>query len=418
MLAQHPLPLKQAADACAVPTRGRWDGWSHRWVAQTRAVAERRLVPRRLSSSPSFTPPQATHPSHSACSDDSKHDIPSSSADPAPTPGGTARAPRARRAATGRGRGSATATPSTAGGAGSRLGRDSSSVGSARAPSKAAAAAAAAAATVGTATPSGSGAATPLSSSGMAAMLEHDPFEYDPFASDEELKAGAKRTRRRVTVATRDEETGRTFTQAEIRRMKRRITNRESARRMRLKRQEEWGIAKAQHRAMRDERARLLTTLADAQATATAAAEDAGKWQTLWRSAVASNLALSRRVAEIGGGDAGAAPPPSAGGSLDGAPPELVVGAAAHPNLLRGLSGLAASLLPSPRDGPSPRPSSAGTPRSGGGRRRTNPGALAGGAADLAAAGRAATAVLPLPDDVALAGSPTLAGLEFGGFAI
>ena len=391
---------------------GRAGGWGGRVRSRSGG-----WFPVTFSAHPfSPTPPQATHPSHSACSDDSKHDIPSSSADPAATPGGTARAPRTRRAATGRGRGSATATPSTAGGAGSRLGRGSSGVGSARAPSKAAAAAAAA--TVATATPSGSGAATPLSSSGMAAMLEHDPFEYDPFASDEELKAGAKRTRRRVTVATRDEETGRTFTQAEIRRMKRRITNRESARRMRLKRQEEWGIAMAQHRAMRDERARLLATLADAQATASAAAEDARKWQTLWRSAAASNLALSRRVAELGGGDAGAAPPPSAGGSLDGAPPELVVGGAAHPNLLRGLSGLAASLLPSPRDGPSPRPSSAGTPRSGGGRRRTNPGALAGGAADLAAAGRAATAALPLPDDVALAGSPALTGLEFGGFAI
>lgn len=213
---------------------------------------------------------------------------------------------------------------------------------------------------------------------------------------------------------------GRPYTQAEIRRMKRRITNRESARRMRLKRQEEWNIAKNQHRTLRDERAKLMAVVGDAQAAAAAAADDARRWQALWRSAAASNLELSRRVAELGGeagpdglsGGVVGAPTLPPAGSLDGGVPALLTGAPA--GLLRGLSGLAAALMASPRgDG---RPSSAGTPRSDrGGRRRTNPGALAGPGADLAAAGRASTAALPLSDDVLRSAGVALDG-GAGGF--
>ena len=85
-----------------------------------------------------------------------------------------------------------------------------------------------------------------------------------------------KRTRRRVTVATTDAD-GRPYTQAEISRMKRRITNRESARRMRLKRQEEWSAAKAQFSALRDDRARLAARAGAARARRGRAASDAAQ---------------------------------------------------------------------------------------------------------------------------------------------
>ena len=249
-----------------------------------------------------------------------------------------------------------------------------------------------------------------------------------------------KRTRRRVTVATTDAD-GRPYTQAEIRRMKRRITNRESARRMRLKRQEEWSAAKAQFRALRDDRARLAARAAAAEGAAGAAAHDAARWQSLWRSAAASNLALSRRVAELGGepapvvdaatlaalggeaavaaaaggfgggsGRAGAGAAPAAVAAAAAAAPSEAAaapvapkqqqqqesGAAARP-IFRDASGLISALLPTPRDSNNgaSRPASAGTPRDGAGRRRTTGnGALVG----LAASGRAATATLPLPD--------------------
>ena len=251
-----------------------------------------------------------------------------------------------------------------------------------------------------------------------------------------------KRTRRRVTVATTDAD-GRPYTQAEIRRMKRRITNRESARRMRLKRQEEWSAAKAQFRALRDDRARLAARAAAAEGAAGAAAHDAARWQSLWRSAAASNLALSRRVAELGGEPApvvdaatlaalgGEAAVAAAAGGFGGgsgragagaAPAAVVAAAAAAPSeaaaapvapkqqqqqqqesgaaarpIFRDASGLISALLPTPRDSNNgaSRPASAGTPRDGAGRRRTTGnGALVG----LAASGRAATATLPLPD--------------------
>ena len=261
-----------------------------------------------------------------------------------------------------------------------------------------------------------------------------------------------KRTRRRVTVETTDAD-GRPYTQAEIRRMKRRITNRESARRMRLKRQEEWSAAKTQFRALRDDRASLAARAAAAEAAAAAAADGAARWQTLWRSAAASNLALSRRVAELGGepapvvdaatlaalggeaavaaaaGGSGSAGSTAAAAAAAAAPATAAAAAAAAPPppaaapkqqqqkpsaahqppapLFRDVSGLVSALLPTPRDSGtvnnnnnnlvhgSSRPASAGTPRDGAGRRRTTGnGALVG----LAASGRAATATLPLPD--------------------
>ena len=71
------------------------------------------------------------------------------------------------------------------------------------------------------------GAAAAAGASGGAALtgatsLGSQGFEVDPFASDNEggRTPGQKRTRRRVTVETRDAE-GRPYTQAEIRRMKR-----------------------------------------------------------------------------------------------------------------------------------------------------------------------------------------------------
>ena len=229
--------------------------------------------------------------------------------------------------------------------------------------------------------------------------------------------------------------------------MKRRITNRESARRMRLKRQEEWSAAKAQFRALRDDRARLAARAAQAEGAAASAAHDAERWQSLWRSAAASNLALSRRVAELGGEPAPvvdaatlaalggeAAVAAAAGGASAAAAAEeegaaaakaaasaaaeasapkqqqqqqrepgaaAAAPAAAPPLIFRDASGLVSALLSTPRDAnnntgaSSSRPASAGTPRDGAGRRRTTGnGALVG----LAASGRAATATLPLPD--------------------
>ncbi|CAL8468963.1 g8504 [Coccomyxa elongata] len=126
----------------------------------------------------------------------------------------------------------------------------------------------------------------------------------DLLDSDCEKRSGQKRPRRRVIVETKDA-SGRPYTAAEIRRMKRRITNRESARRMRLKRQEEWGIIKRQARAMREEVQKMGGKVAALQAHCGTLEGEAERWQALWRQAAASNAQLTQRLNALQLGDRG-----------------------------------------------------------------------------------------------------------------
>ncbi|CAK0782130.1 hypothetical protein CVIRNUC_005576 [Coccomyxa viridis] len=125
---------------------------------------------------------------------------------------------------------------------------------------------------------------------------EDAAMDFDLLDSDAEKKVGQKRPRRRVIVETKDAN-GRAYSAAEIRRMKRRITNRESARRMRLKRQEEWAAIKRQARGMREQVQSMSGKVAALQAHCGTLQGEAERWQALWRQAAAANSQLTQRAA-------------------------------------------------------------------------------------------------------------------------
>ncbi|KAK9821570.1 hypothetical protein WJX81_004359 [Elliptochloris bilobata] len=155
--------------------------------------------------------------------------------------------------------------------------------------------------------------------SGSRSDDDNDELDMDmemEFDSDGVAGSGKpmqKRQRRRVVVEPRDAN-GRLYTAAEIRRMKRRITNRESARRMRLKRQEEWGVIKQQMRSMREQNQSAAAANKSLQASLHKVESQAVHWQELWRSAAASNAQLSQRVSQLqdalAGGSGGSVVPP------------------------------------------------------------------------------------------------------------
>ena len=77
----------------------------------------------------------------------------------------------------------------------------------------------------------------------------------------------------------------------------RRITNRDSARRMRLLRQEELVSVKDEVQQLVEDNGRLTSRLRAAEALSSDASQESASWQQLWHAAMSANLRLSDRLA-------------------------------------------------------------------------------------------------------------------------
>ena len=77
---------------------------------------------------------------------------------------------------------------------------------------------------------------------------------------------------------------------------RRRITNRDSARRMRLLRQEELTSVREEVQQLVDDNQQLAAQLQGAEAASASSAQESASWQQLWHAAMSANLRLSDRL--------------------------------------------------------------------------------------------------------------------------
>ncbi|KAK9788166.1 hypothetical protein WJX73_007701 [Symbiochloris irregularis] len=102
----------------------------------------------------------------------------------------------------------------------------------------------------------------------------------------------AKRKRLPIPVAIDEEGNERALTPKETRRLRRRITNRESAHRMRAKRQEELDIVQREAQSMSHENAKLRGYIEQLENEQHSLAQEMVNWQTRWKSTAAKNVRL------------------------------------------------------------------------------------------------------------------------------